>query len=278
MTRNVLALGFVGLLASAVAGGEALADPPVRAEARLAWGNQAGWTYLGETRLAGWRDRAFVEIDRGLRRLDRIMLVASRGFADVRAVRVHLAGGESFVAHVGNFNGRAVVDLPDRGRVSGIELLGGGRGGRRNGARIQIFGDLRERGQYGNGYGNGNYNDHGIGGGGAGHQPAYEQQTSWQPLGSAFVDGRRDRETIVVGRDEGRFRQLMLSTNTDIGIHNVTVTFLNGETVTLPLRAAVGGNGMVFDLPGDARGIREVSFSASQRGPGMNARVDLLAI
>jgi hypothetical protein len=282
MIRNVLALGFVGLLSSAIAGGEALADPSARAEARHAWGDQAGWTYLGETRLVGWRDHGLIEVPRGQRRLDRIMLVARNGLADLRGVKVHLAGGESFVVRLGRFDGRAVIDVPDRGRVRAIELVGG-RWGRRYPAAIQVFGDLRERRGYGYGYG---YEggpgrpgrDDGYGGGDYEPAPPLAHGGGWQTLGSAYIDGRRDRETIVVGRDEGRFRQLMLSTTADVGIHDVTVTLLSGQVIALPARAAMGGGAMVFDLPGDARGIREVSFSASSRGFAPNARVDLLAI
>lgn len=290
MIRNVLALGFVGLLATAAAGGEALADPD-GAEMRPAWGNQAGWTYLGETRVGGFRGRNVLEVERGMRRLDRIMLVGRDG-ADVRAVRVFLADGDSFVARVGDFGGRAVVDLPDRGRVTAIEVFGGRQGwGRRWGGAVQVFGDLRER-HYGNGNGNGYgydngngyYNhdgnghgngdsDYGIGGGGGGYQPA-----SWQPLGSVSVDGRRDRETIVVGRDGGRFRQLMLTASAGVNLRDLTVTFLNGEVATLPLRAGASGSGLVVDLPGDARAIREVSFGCSQPGYYGNARVDLSAM
>lgn len=260
MIRNVLALGFMGLV-SIAAGAEARADAPVRVEARGGWGHHAGWTFLGETRVH--RGSGYLDLDRGERRLDRIMIVAKRGFVDVNAVRVHLVDGGSYVARVGRFDGRTVVDLPDQGRVRGLELIAHGGRGRRF-ASLEVYGDLERRP----------------------HQPQpapYPQPApqpapqQWETLGSAFIDGRRDMETIYVGRDEGRFHQLMLRTTADVGLHNVTVTFLNGDTQAVGLRQGRGAD-FIIDLPGDARGIRAVSFSASSRGVSPNARVDLLAM
>jgi hypothetical protein len=98
----------------------------------------------------------------------------------------------------------------------------------------------------------------------------------WELLGQRNVDFGHDRDTIEVGRAEGRFHQLRFSvTGGDIELFDMQVTFGDGQTFHPEVRMHFeeGENSRAIDLPGGARVIRRVDFlyrSTSHReGRGM---------
>jgi hypothetical protein len=87
--------------------------------------------------------------------------------------------------------------------------------------------------------------------------------TSWERLGARDVDFKNDRDTIEVGKSEGRFKQLQIRVKgAPIEMSDMVVTFGNGETFSPNLRErfAEGTGSKTIDLPGDRRNIRRIDF------------------
>lgn len=88
----------------------------------------------------------------------------------------------------------------------------------------------------------------------------------WEPLGRAYVDGRRDHDTIHVNSNLS-FRALQLEVRGgSIEFRRVVVHFDNGADHDLEIRDRIpsGGRTRVIDLPGERRRIRNVEFWYSQ--------------
>jgi hypothetical protein len=87
--------------------------------------------------------------------------------------------------------------------------------------------------------------------------------TGWERLGAREVDFQRDRDTIEVGKSEGRFKQLQIRVKgAPIEMSDMVVTFGNGETFSPNLRErfAEGTGSKTIDLPGDRRTIKRIDF------------------
>jgi hypothetical protein len=88
--------------------------------------------------------------------------------------------------------------------------------------------------------------------------------TSWERLGAREVDFGRDRDTIEVGKKEGKFKQLQIRVKgAPIEISDIVVTFANDQKFTPDVRHRFdeGEGSRVIDLPGDRRGIRKIDFN-----------------
>ena len=86
----------------------------------------------------------------------------------------------------------------------------------------------------------------------------------WEVLGQREVDFRNDRDQIDVGRSEGRFKQLEVRVkDAPIEIHDMVVTFANGETFKPKLRHKFteGSGSRIIDLPGENRAIKRIDFN-----------------
>jgi hypothetical protein len=86
----------------------------------------------------------------------------------------------------------------------------------------------------------------------------------WERLGIRTVEFRQDRDTIFVGRNEGRFRALMLEvTDGSVEMDNIRVVFGNGRSFSPPIRLVFEENSRsrVIDLPGAARIVRSITFN-----------------
>ena len=86
----------------------------------------------------------------------------------------------------------------------------------------------------------------------------------WERLGTRTVEFRQDHDTIVVGRNEGRFRAIMFEvTGGSVEMDNVTVAFGNGRDFSPRTKLVFneGERSRAIDLPGPARIIRSITFS-----------------
>jgi hypothetical protein len=89
-------------------------------------------------------------------------------------------------------------------------------------------------------------------------------------LGERKVDFGADRDAIVVGADEGRYRALAIrSMKSEMEMHGIRVTFGNGEvwSPTTKLRFAKGEWTRRIDLPGKSRIIRRIDFLYRSKRP-----------
>lgn len=90
----------------------------------------------------------------------------------------------------------------------------------------------------------------------------------WVYLGEANVDGRVDHDRIMIGRTEGRFRNIQIRVDRGtIDFQRVIVHYANGgdEVIELRDRIRSGGQSRAIDLRGNDRAITSVEF---WYGPG----------
>src|SRR5262245_45453948 len=89
----------------------------------------------------------------------------------------------------------------------------------------------------------------------------------WVLLGQTTVDGQRDRDTIVIGRSEGRFSSIQLRVfGSPVEFQRVVVRYANGTSEEVEVRDYVpaGGQTRAIDLRGDERVISSVDFLYSR--------------
>jgi len=94
-----------------------------------------------------------------------------------------------------------------------------------------------------------------MGGGGGGGD--------WIRLACKDVRFIIDRDTVRVGRAEGRFSALRLKVRrAPVEVLNLRVTFGNGTRMDVPVREVVppGGTSRIIDLPGSNRGIDRIEM------------------
>jgi hypothetical protein len=85
----------------------------------------------------------------------------------------------------------------------------------------------------------------------------------WVYLGEANVDGASDRDTIRVGRQDGRFSEVQIRVErAPITFQRVIVNFGNGQKEELEFRDRIraGGTTRAIDLKGRERIIESVDF------------------
>ncbi|NVB79418.1 MAG: hypothetical protein HOV81_13570, partial [Kofleriaceae bacterium] len=100
--------------------------------------------------------------------------------------------------------------------------------------------------------------------------------TGWTLLGEQQVAGKRDRDTIVVGKYEGKFDQLQLVVlDSDIDLKDLTVFFANGEKWSPGLKTSFreGQRSRAIDLPGNNRQIAKIELLYSNTPGGGRAKV-----
>ena len=117
-----------------------------------------------------------------------------------------------------------------------------------------------------------------LGGGGTG--PVRNPDRGWTIIGNVSVDGRRDLDTITIGKQAGKFRQLVLMVDgSDAVLQNVVVTFGNGEKFSPPTKMIFkqGQRTGAIDLPGETRFINTITFRAGNLPGGGKANIIVFA-
>jgi len=106
-------------------------------------------------------------------------------------------------------------------------------------------------------------------------QAAFAKETKhWVYLGQTTVNGKNDRDTIGIGRAEGRFQSIQLRVSgAPVEFQHVVVHFTNGgsEEVELRNRIPAGGQTRAIDLRGNDRAISSVEFIFSKANWRPNA-------
>ena len=103
---------------------------------------------------------------------------------------------------------------------------------------------------------------------------------NWKNLGSKEVTDKEESDVFHVGSRKGQFRALKLFVSRRaVRFYRVEVTYQNGETTPLEVRALIpaGGESRVLDLPGNNRYISTVKFwyEAASVGRGQRAMITL---
>ena len=100
----------------------------------------------------------------------------------------------------------------------------------------------------------------------------------WVMLGEAVVNGNRDKDKIMVGRDEGKFRKLtVVVLDSDLEMLDMEVKMAKGKPFSPDVRQVFRENTRtrVIDLPGDDRVIKWIEFRYRNLAGGGRARVQV---
>jgi hypothetical protein len=218
-----------------------------------------GWTLLGNETVDGKRDKDIVKVGKYNGRFDQLTMVVYDSDLQLDDFVVTFGNNETFspnIKHAFKEGSRSkVIDLPGDDRfIKTIELKysnlpGGGK------ARVEIYG--RDTGKP--------------------RPPKPDPQptptptpdpggggvdtTGYTVLGSAIVDGKRDRDVVTV-TDAGAYRGLMVrATGGDIDLADVIITFRNKETHSIgKLSLTTKTPAAKVDLPGDKRKIKSIEL------------------
>ncbi len=102
------------------------------------------------------------------------------------------------------------------------------------------------------------------------------QAGGWQKLGERKAAYTIDRDTILVGAREGKFRSIMFKVDGGaIELYDLNVEFENGQGFSPPTQLIFNDNARsrIIDLPGRERFIHAISFRyRSVGGDGDGAR------
>lgn len=106
---------------------------------------------------------------------------------------------------------------------------------------------------------------------------------NWKNLGTKEVTDKEESDVFHVGSRKGQFRALKLFVSRRaIRFYKVEVTYQNGDTTPLEVRALIpaGGESRVLDLPGNNRYIATVKFwyEAASVGAGQKALITLYGL
>jgi Protein of unknown function (DUF2541) len=206
---------------------------------------RAQWVLLGQTTVDGQRDRDRIAIGRAEGRFPSIQLRVSGGPVEFHRVIVNFANGTNEEVEVRE-NIRAggqtrAIDLRGNDRViNSVEFLYG-KGTWRPGVRPRVT-------LYGVKF-------------------APPRPGPWALLGQTTVDGQRDRDTIAIGRSEGRFGSIQLRvTGAPVEFQRVVVRYANGTSEEVEFRDNIpaGGQTRAIDLRGNDRVISSVEFLYSK--------------
>lgn len=232
-----------------------------------------GWVLLGNQSVDGARDRDAIAVGAQAGRFDQLMLVVNDSDLELMQLTVLFANGQAFappVRHVFREGSRSrAIELPGDDRaLREIEIVygnvpGGGR------ATVEIYGHPA------------------IGPVAAAPPmppapmpppaPSFDA-AGWTLLGQQSVEGRRDRDVIQVGKQQGRFDRLTLVVqDSDLELHSMTITFGNGTTAMPEVRHTFreGQRSRVIDLPGNDRFIRSIELRYGNLPGGGRARVEI---
>ena len=106
---------------------------------------------------------------------------------------------------------------------------------------------------------------------------------NWKNLGAKEVTDKEESDVFHIGSRKGQFRALKLFVSRRaVRFYRVEVTYQNGETTPLEVRALIpaGGESRVLDLPGRDRYISTVKFwyEAASIGQGQRAMITLYGL
>ena len=213
--------------------------------------DQRGWQMLGERQVDGRVDKDRIEVGRYEGKFTKLQIVVLDSDLELLDFGVKFARGPEWRPSMRHFfrEGQRThaIDFPgDERAIKHIEfkyanLAGGGR------AKIQVWGYQRA--------------------GDAPSAPAGQiwDSNGWTKLGERAVQGGRrgDRDKIIVGRNEGKFRKLMLVVvDSDLEMIELTVKFGRGREFRPEVNQFFRENTRTraIDLPGDDRVIKSVDF------------------
>lgn len=109
-------------------------------------------------------------------------------------------------------------------------------------------------------------------------KPAADPDAGWIKLGEKIVNGKEDRDEVLVGTVEGSFRKLRLRVkDSSLDMDDVVVHFTDGKSFSPKTRHTFkeGATSNPIDLPGEKRRIERIELKYSNRAGGGSATVEV---
>jgi len=256
--------------------GPARPMPPPPPPARPSW-DATGWTLLGTQTVNGRTDRDVIVVNQRAR-WDKLTLVVEDSDLELIDLTVHFANGERWspklAYHFREGQRTRAIDLPgDDRHIAKIELLyrntpGSGR------ARVAVYAkDVRTAG----------YTPRPT-------PPPVEpvppppppppawDATGWTLLGAQTVEGKKDRDTYLVGKRAGKLDKITIVVkDSDLEMLDFVVIFENGQKFEPKLKHVFRENDRTraIDLPGNDRYIKQINVKYANLPGGGRARVEI---
>jgi hypothetical protein len=206
--------------------------------------NAGEWVRLGDRSVGFVNDRDTIHVGRRDGKFKRLKLIVRRNDIKLISVKVLFGNGEIedivFDRKIPD-GGEAVIDLPHgwhEGRyIRDVELRYHSRPDFRGEALAELWGQEEE----------------------GGASPVVVHGREWLRLGERHVGFVNDRDTIHVGRGDGRFTRLKLIVRgNDIKLNSIKIVFGNGEVEDIVFDRKINAGGEAeIELP---HGFREGRF------------------
>ena len=247
-------------------------EPPPPAEP--SW-DSSGWTLLGEQWVEGRRDHDTFRVGPRKGRFVRMTLVVEGSDLQMQECVITYEDGKKHRPKLESYfregQRTRAIDLEGTARVIKQvdikygNLPGGGR------AKVQIWGRPERA----------------VAGPPPGHEPPPGHQpppstgwdsSGWDLLGEQMVEGRRDRDTIRVGRKEGGFTKLMLVVESgDLQLDDLVIVYANGKKHTPKVKQLFreGQRTRAIDLEGKAPAIQRIELKYGNIPGGGRAKVQV---
>jgi len=222
---------------------------PAKPVAAPVW-DSTGWVSLGEKVVQGRRDTDTITVGVKEGRFTKLTLVVADSDVELHDIVVHFGNGETYSPPTRHYfkegSRTGVIDLPGKARFVKKVVFSYSNLPRRGRARVQLWALESQEPPP------------------PPPPPASEvswDRKGWTMLGETSFRGKRTKETIKVGRYEGRFDQLVLVVgDNDVEVRKLTVHFANGEKFSPELQHYFqeGARSRVIDLPGNDRTIQKI--------------------
>ena len=265
-TFVLVSMFLLATLSASIA--EARRPPPAPPPQPAFQWDSRGWTMLGEQTVSGRVDRDSIGVGRYEGRFSKLTLVVQDSDLELLDFTIRFGDGTKYeprVQHYFRENARTrVIDLPPNGGVINRidlkyrNLAGGGR------ARVQVWGFKID---------------------GAPQPPppppppaAAWDSRGWTMLGEQTVSGRVDRDSIGVGRYEGRFSKLTLVVqDSDLELLDFTIRFGDGTKYEPRVQHYFRENARtrVIDLPPNGGVINRIDLKYRNLPGGGRAKVQV---
>jgi hypothetical protein len=234
-------------------------DPPADA-----W-TETGWTVLGKARASGRRGTVTIRLKGKVRDYSELTFAVNDGDLQITNVDAVFAKGPrsrnkwGYEFRDGARRTQFLIG-GDRRPIKSLRITYVNRTPARR-ATIQVWGKDIEMG--GNAAAVGDFDERG-----------------WTMVGEHTVEGKRDHDSIPVGRNDGAFSRIAIVVrDSDLVLDDFTVTFGNRETWSPRIRAVFEQNSRsrIMDFPANRRVIDRIDVRYSNLPGGGKARIQVWA-
>lgn len=223
-----------------------------------------GWTSLGSRTVQGKRDRDTIPVGVKDGKFSKITLVVEDSDLELFDLVIHFGNGETYSPATRHYfkegSRTGVIDLPGEARYIKKVVFKYGNLPRRGKASIQLWGFAV------------------IDPPPPPPPPFTWENKGWQLLGERQVQGKKDKDTILVGAYEGKFDQLtFVVADSDVEMQKVVVHFVSGKKMQLRFKHVFkeGSRTGVIDLPGNDRSIKKIDLKYKNVAGGGRATVQV---